>query len=279
MKALTIFIYMKDKTIYLNLKRFDIPKSLGGVNDLANAENYSKEIVNFLDTLDTFSYCVFFQESNLLEAIKTSKKTRIGCQSVHYDDVEIGKNFGAFTTLRTAKSMEAIGIKDTIIGHCEERKNLEYLTSLGGDKADINVILNKEIKCAINAGMNVLYCIGEKDIEQDKKYEVLRHQLIVGLKDVDLSKVTIAYEPVWAIGPEKVPPDEKYIKDIASFIKSVVNCKVVYGGGLKVENAKIIASIDELDGGLIALTRFGKDFGFYLDDFKKIVDTYKEGLN
>ena len=40
----------------------------------------------------------------------------------------------------------------------------------------------------------------------------------------------------------------------------------------------MIASIPELDGGLIALTRFGKDFGFYLEDFKEIVDTYKEGL-
>ena len=83
---------------------------------------------------------------------------------------------------------------------------------------------------------------------------------------------------MWAIGPGKTPPGEDYIRDIARHIKSIVDCKVVYGGGLKKENAKMIASIEELDGGLVALTRFGKDFGFYLNDFEEIVETYKKGL-
>ena len=114
--------------------------------------------------------------------------------------------------------------------------------------------------------------------EQDHKYDVLKHQLLVGLEGIDLSKVTIAYEPVWAIGPGKVPPGREYIEDIARFIKSVVNCPVVYGGGLKIENAEMIASIPEVDGGLIALTKFGADFGFTLEDFEKIVLTYEKGL-
>ena len=126
--------------------------------------------------------------------------------------------------------------------------------------------------------MNVLYCIGEKLEEQGDKYNVLKNQIEAGLKDVSLSKVTIAYEPVWAIGPGRTPPDKDYIEDIVKFIKSVKDVRVVYGGGLKIDNAKMLASIKELDGGLIALTRFGADFGFYLDDFKKIVETYKEGL-
>ena len=126
--------------------------------------------------------------------------------------------------------------------------------------------------------MNVLYCIGERDFEQSKKYDVLKEQLLVGLDGVDLSKITIAYEPVWAIGPGKIPPDRDYILDIVKFIKSILAVPVVYGGGLKKDNAKMLASIEELDGGLIALTRFGNDFGFYLDDFEEIVKTYMEGL-
>jgi len=266
------------KTIYLNLKRFDVTKELGGVNAIGTKENYAKTIVEGLEKLNGFNYVVYFQEANILPALEVNNKVRIGCQSVHFEDVEAGKNFGAFTTFRTAKSMSEIGVKDTLIGHCEERKYLNYLFSLGGGKGDINSLLNEEVKRAVEVNMDVLYCVGEKMEEQNNKYEVIRHQLLEGLKGVDLKKITVAYEPVWAIGPGKTPPDKEYIEDIAKFIKSVVDVKVVYGGGLKEENAQMIASIDELDGGLVALTKFGKDFGFTVKDFATIVETYKGGL-
>ena len=267
------------KNIYLNLKRFDIPTSLDGINNNFTNETYGEDITKGIEDMHLdIPITIYFQESNLISAKKAAKEITIGCQGVHYADVSKGGNFGAFTTSRTAKSMAAIGVKDALIGHCEERNHLNYLTSLGGNKVDINEILNKEVKCAIDAGMNVLYCIGEKLEEQGDKYNVLKNQIEVGLKDVSLSKVTIAYEPVWAIGPGRTPPDKDYIEDIVKFIKSVKDVRVVYGGGLKIDNAKMLASIKELDGGLIALTRFGADFGFYLDDFKKIVETYKEGL-
>jgi len=267
------------KKIYLNLKRFDIPPQYNGINLVGEKEKYGSTIVSEIEKMTLgLPITIYFQEAHLLPALKEKSTLKIGCQSVHYGDVKENGNFGAFTTFRTAKSMKALGVESTIIGHCEERNHLNHLFELAGGKSDINFILNEEVKCAIEAGLEVLYCIGEKDVEQDRKYEVLKHQLESGLKDVDLSKVTIAYEPVWAIGPGKTPPDKEYIEDIAKFIKSVVNCDVVYGGGLKLENAKMLASIKELDGGLIALTRFGKDFGFYLDDFKKIVNEYKEGL-
>lgn len=267
------------KKIYLNLKRFDIPVSFDGINRNEKCETYGKDITEGIEKMNLdLPVTIFFQESNLLPALSVNKKVKIGCQSVHYEDVSKGGNFGAFTTFRTAKAMRGIGVSDTIIGHCEERKHLNYLLSLGGNSGDINKILNEEVKRAQEAGLEVLYCIGEKAEEQDKKYDVLKHQLEVGLKDVDLSKVTIAYEPVWAIGPGKVPPGKEYIEDIARFIKSVVCCPVVYGGGLKLENAEMIASIPEVDGGLIALTKFGKDFGFTLEDFEQIVLTYERGL-
>lgn len=267
------------KKIYLNLKRFDIPKSFDGISKMEQNETYGKTIAEGIEKMNlSLPVTIYFQESNLLSALSVAKKVKIGCQSVHYLDVSKGGNFGAFTTFRTAKAMKAIGVTDTIIGHCEERNHLNYLLGLGGGKGDINKVLNEEIKRAQEAGLEVLYCIGEKSEEQDRKYDVLRHQLEVGLEGVDVSKVTIAYEPVWAIGPGKVPPGREYIEDIARFVKSVVNCPIVYGGGLKIENAEMIASIPEVDGGLIALTKFGADFGFTLEDFEKIVLTYEEGL-
>lgn len=267
------------KKIYLNLKRFDIPKSFGGISKLEKNETFGSYVTEGIEKMNlSLPITIYFQESNLLPALSVNDKVRIGCQSVHYEDVSVGGNFGAFTTFRTAKAMKGIGVTDTIIGHCEERKHLTHLLSLGGNGGDINKVLNEEIKRAQEAGLEVLYCIGEKAEEQDHKYDVLRHQLEVGLNGVDISKVTIAYEPVWAIGPGKVPPGREYIEDIARFIKSVVNIPVVYGGGLKMENAEMIASIPEVDGGLIALTKFGADFGFTLVDFEEIVKTYEKGL-
>ena len=265
------------KKIYLNLKRFDIPRTFGGINEF-NIETYSEMITKGIEKMNfDLPITIYFQEAHLINALKVNKKVNIGCQSVHYLDSEVNGPFGAFTTFRTANSMKALGVKDTIIGHCEERNDLNYLTN-NGTTINVNKVLNEKIKKAINANMNVLYCIGERDFEQNKKYDVLKEQLLVGLDGIDLSKITIAYEPVWAIGPGKIPPDRDYILDIVKFIKSIFAVPVVYGGGLKKDNAKMLASIEELDGGLIALTRFGKDFGFYLDDFEEIVKTYMEGL-
>ena len=145
----------------------------------------------------------------------------------------------------------------------------------GTDAAAVNRILNKEIKAAIAAGLDVLYCIGENADEQPRWQEVLKEQLTVGLEGVDKSKVTIAYEPVWAIGPGKIPPDADYIQKIASYVKEVTDgMDVVYGGGLKTDNARMLASVKEIDGGLIALTRFSGEIGFYPDEYLEIIKTY-----
>ena len=62
---------------------------------------------------------------------------------------------------------------------------------------------------------------------------------------------------------------------IGSFIKEVTGgLDVVYGGGLKVDNARMLASIPVMDGGLIALTRFQGEIGYYPDEYLEIIKTY-----
>lgn len=275
--------------IYLNLKRFDVPVEFGGVNRLAPVSDWASTILRSTQeelkkyNSEKVEFAMYFPELHLLNAVAAKtvdSPIKIGCQAVYGMDTAVGGNFGAFTSNRPASSMAAAGCETTIIGHCEERNDKIGILQEAGvaDTDAINRLLNKEIKCAIDRGMTVLYCIGEKSEEMDSWQEVLGKQLEIGLKDVDTSKVVIAYEPIWSIGPGKTPADKEYIMKIAGFIKEKTNgMDVVYGGGLKKDNAAMLASIDEIDGGLIALTRFQGDIGYYPEEYLEIIRLYMEG--
>lgn len=274
------------KHIYLNLKRFDVPAELGGVNRIADMKEWGKYIVeNTQEELKKYSpeeveFAMFFPEIHLFSACQAKTENspvQIGCQGVFRDDVAPGKNFGAFTTGRPAAAMKAAGCETVIIGHCEERNNLVGILAEAGvvNTKVVNTILNKEIKSAVDRGMKVLYCIGEKSEELEQWQEVLGEQLELGLKDVDKSMVTIAYEPVWSIGPGKTPAGKEYITKIARFVKEKTDgMDIVYGGGLKQDNAAMLASIPEIDGGLIALTRFQGEIGYYPEEYLEIISLY-----
>lgn len=274
------------KHIYLNLKRFDVPAELGGVNRIADMKEWGKYIVeNTQEELKKYSpeeveFAMFFPEIHLFSACQAKTENspvQIGCQGVFRDDVDPGKNFGAFTTGRPAAAMKAAGCETVIIGHCEERNNLAGILAEAGvvNTKAVNTILNKEIKSAVDRGMKVLYCIGEKSEELEQWQEVLGEQLELGLKDVDKSMVTIAYEPVWSIGPGKTPAGKEYITKISKFVKEKTEgMDIVYGGGLKQDNAAMLASIPEIDGGLIALTRFQGEIGYYPEEYLEIISLY-----
>ena len=274
------------KHIFLNLKRFDVPNALGGVTRIASLQDWGKYIVeNTQDALTAYDaseveFVMYMPEAHLLSAAAARKEgsaVQLGSQGVYRENVKVGGNFGAFTTNRPATVVKAMGCSGTIIGHCEERKDKMGILAEAGvtDTAAVNRILNQEIKCAQESSLKVLYCIGEQDYEQDRWQEVLGAQLEIGLKDVDMSNVCIAYEPIWSIGPGKTPAGREYIQMIARFVKEKTGgAPVVYGGGLKTDNAAMLASIPEIDGGLIALTRFQGEIGYYPDEYLEIIRTY-----
>ena len=222
----------------------------------------------------------FFPEAHILNAVAAlceASPVKVGCQSLYRADTAVGGNFGAFTSNRPASIAKAMGCGGVLIGHCEERNDKAGVLAEAGvvDTAAVNRLLNQEIKAATARGLKVLYCIGEKSEEQDRWQEVLGEQLDVGLAGVDSSQVVIAYEPIWSIGPGKTPADKPYIEKIARFVKERTGgIPVVYGGGLKSDNAEMLASIPEIDGGLIALTRFAGEIGFYPDEYLEIIQKY-----
>ena len=274
------------KHIFLNLKRFDVPAALGGVNRIAPLNEWGTYIVkNTQEALKKYDpseveFVQYFPEAHLLNAVAArceGSPVQVGCQSVYRMNTAVGGNFGAFTTNRPVSIMKAMDVNYTIIGHCEERNDKMGILAEAGvvDTKAVNRILNQEIRLAVANGMKVLYCIGEKDTELENWDEVLREQLEIGLAGVDKSKVVIGYEPIWSIGPGKTPAGKDYITKIARFVKEVTGgIDVVYGGGLKVDNAEMLASIPEIDGGLIALTRFQGQIGFYPDEYLEIIRTY-----
>ena len=274
------------KHIFLNLKRFDVPVALGGVNRIAPLNEWGTYIVkNTQEPLKKYDasevdFVMYFPEAHLMNAVAArceNSPVQVGCQSVYRMNTAVGGNFGAFTTNRPVSIMKAMDVNYTIIGHCEERNDKMGILAEAGvvDTKAVNRILNQEIKLAVSNGMKVLYCIGEKDTELDRWDEVLREQLEIGLEGVDKSQVVIGYEPIWSIGPGKTPAGKEYITKIARFVKEVTGgIDVVYGGGLKVDNAEMLSSIEEIDGGLIALTRFQGEIGFYPDEYIEIIRTY-----
>ena len=275
------------KYLYLNLKRFDVLREFGGVNGDTDIKNWSSNIIKkVLEPLKKIKaksdveFVMYLPELHLFNALEAADDTlSVGCQGIFYENVSKGGNFGAFTTHRVAAAMKQIGVKNVIIGHFEERKDKNNLLYMAGkeDKALVNKILNKEIALAIEAGISPLYCIGESLEERQTSWkEVLKLQIEEGLKGIDLTKVKIAYEPLWAIGPGKTPATAEEIKEVADFIKSIVNVPVLYGGGLKSDNAASISKIEGVDGGLIALTRFSGEIGFYPEEYLEIIKTYLE---
>lgn len=272
------------KHLYLNLKRFDVPVEFGGVNRIAPVSGWGQYIVNSTQEVlkkyeEEAEFIQFFPEAHILAANAarlTDSPVQIGCQGIYRLDT--GENgFGAFTTNCPASAAAAMGAQAVIIGHCEERNDKAGILEAAGvkDTVAVNRILNQEIRQAAARGLKVLYCIGEKSEEQDNWQEVLGEQLEIGLDGIDTSKVVIGYEPVWSVGPGKTPADKPYITKTARYIKEKTGgLDVVYGGGLKKDNAKMLSSIEEIDGGLIALTRFDGDIGFYPEEYLEIIHTY-----
>lgn len=274
------------KHIYLNLKRFDVPVELGGVNRLAPVSEWGRAVVSGTqEALKKYDpseveFVQFLPEAHLLSAVAAldpDSPVQVGSQSVYRENTAVGGNFGAFTTNRPASIVKAMGCTAALIGHCEERNDKKGILKEAGvtDAEAVNRLLNQEIKCALDAGLKVVYCIGETSEEQPEWEEVLGAQLRTGLAGADRSRVVIAYEPVWSIGPGKTPAGKDYIKKIARFVKEQTGgMDVVYGGGLKSDNAAMLASITEIDGGLIALTRFQGEIGFYPEEYLEIIRLY-----
>ena len=162
---------------------------------------------------------------------------------------------GAFTGEISVEMLKSIGVNYVIIGHSERR-------SLFGET---DQILFEKVNYATSNDMNVIFCIGE-ELQQRQNgnyFDVIQKQLEMGvlsLSTEQIKKVTLAYEPVWAIGtgvtanPDQIQEIHQFIRNLIhqSFDETISNSiRILYGGSVKPTNAVEIFNLPDVDGGLI----------------------------
>ena len=171
----------------------------------------------------------------------------LGAENVHYAEK------GAFTGEISAAMLKEYGVKYVIIGHSERR---QYF-------GETDETVNKRTLTAIAAGLTPIVCIGEslEERETGKTEEVLAKQIHEGMKNIqDITKIVIAYEPVWAIGTGKTATAEQANETIG-FIRKTIGemfcpkcaeaLRIQYGGSMNAGNCKELMAMPEIDGGLI----------------------------
>ena len=177
---------------------------------------------------------------------------------------------GAFTGEVSVKMLKSIGVNCVIIGHSERRSLF----------AETDQILFEKVNHATSNDMNVIFCIGE-ELQQRQNgnyFDVIQNQLeigVLGLSTELIKKVTLAYEPVWAIGtgvtanPDQIQEIHQFIRNLIhqSFDETISNSiRILYGGSVKPTNAAEIFNLADVDGGLIG----GASLKFA--DFQSIVE-------
>jgi len=215
------------------------------------------QTVSFLAALDRLTADISRDDMTLFvipsyTAIESARKTidgksiLLGAQNMCWED------YGQFTGEISPVMLEETGVDIIEIGHSERRHVLH----------ETDEMINKKVLAAMRHGFIPLLCIGETDAQKSLGIanEILSIQLKSGLHGVaktDISKLWIAYEPVWAIGEGGKPASAEYADEKHGVIKTVLKemfgkrgaaIPVLYGGSVNPQNASALAQKANIDG-------------------------------
>ncbi len=209
-------------------------------------------------------YCV--PAIDIVPVVNAVKGTNVavGAENMYFETK------GAYTGEISADMLVDAGVKYVIIGHSERR---DYF------KED-DVLLNKKVKKAIEAGLTPILCCGEtlEQRELGVTLDWIRLQIksdLAGVAAADVANLVIAYEPIWAIGTGKTATSDqaqevcKAIRDCVREMYDDVTAEAVriqYGGSVNAGNAAELFAKPDIDGGLVALILYGE--GGYASAFR-----------
>lgn len=175
-----------------------------------------------------------------------NKKIEVGGQNLsQFDD-------GAYTGEVSTAMLKDIGVENVIIGHSERREKF----------FESNEIVNAKVKKALADGFHVILCLGEalEVKNENKEVDFVKDELLKSLEGIEnIENITIAYEPIWAIGTGKTcsaEDAEKMCREIRQIINKNYGeisekIRILYGGSVKPSNAKEILSQENIDGVLV----------------------------
>ena len=218
----------------------------------------------YKDTDVRTAICAPYVHLELLKEAFDGTDIKVGAQNVHFEDA------GAFTGEISAKMLEEIGVDYCIVGHSERR---QYF-------GETDETVNLKLKKLFTTSILPILCVGEDLDQRDsgQALEVVEAQVRRDLAEIgaeDAARLTIAYEPVWAIGTGRTASPEQ-ANEMCGHIRQVLSdlygdevaCEVIiqYGGSMKPANATELMQMEEIDGGLIG--------GASLDpeEFMKVID-------
>lgn len=211
------------------------------------ANNIKNESLFYTDR-DILIAPPFVYLTEIKEYLKNSNVV-VSAQNVHWEEK------GAFTGEVSPAQLKSCGIFWTIIGH-SERRNIF---------GETDEIINKKVLSSLRIGLNIILCIGESLNDRDLGLttKVIEKQLKESLKNVaqnDIYKLTIAYEPVWAIGTGRNATPTQ-IEEAHTFIRELIKTmygreisdyiRILYGGSVNENNIDEIMNTKNVDGVLV----------------------------
>jgi len=218
---------------------------------VAESVDFSQRLAKECEDLDEREVIIAPPATALYAVSQTLKGStvRLSAQNMHWEEK------GAFTGELSAPMLADIGCHYVLIGHSERR------TLFG----ETNETVNKKLRAALHFGLKPIVCVGEtlKEHESEATFEVIKKQVNEGLNNIstgDIECVSIAYEPVWAIGtgktatPELAEEVHRFIREMLSsgFGESVgTEIAVIYGGSVTPHNIGELMAKPTINGALV----------------------------
>jgi triosephosphate isomerase len=207
-----------------------------------------KSLLSDISDVDVMVAPAFTALGVVVDVLKGSQ-IQVGGQDLFWETE------GAYTGEVSAPMLKAAGCSCVIIGHSERR---QYF-------GETNSTVNKKIKAALLGGLMPVMCVGESEDEREKgqTFSVVQGQLEEGLQGLgtdEIDRLTIAYEPVWAIGTGKTATTDQ-AQEVHQFIRVQIQTaygnsiadalRILYGGSVKGDNIAGLMAMDDIDGALV----------------------------
>lgn len=221
--------------------------------ELQTAQELTSEIASMLNSEAVSAPVVLCAPAPMLQAVAHLAKEHeglfVGAQNLHEEKQ------GAFTGEISGEMIASVGAQYVVVGHSERRQLFK----------ESDELITRKITRALEAGLIPIFCVGETLAEREAGLtpEVIERQIRAGLFTPTaeaITKIVLAYEPVWAIGTGKTATPEQ-AQQVHLQIRTLIrdrfgdeiadNFTILYGGSVKGSNAAELFAQPDIDGGLV----------------------------